>query len=116
MNKNSTPVYSTGQGKICPDCHLPVDSCICSRQKKVYPQASFISIKKDVKGRRGKTVTMITGLGGTQDELETAASHIKQSIGCGGSVKDGAILIQGDHRKKIAAYFNKQGLSAKITG
>lgn len=65
-----------------------------------------LRITVDRKYRRGKTVTLVEGFDGPDDQLEALAKKLKQHCGTGGSVKDGAIILQGDRRKKLEEYFS----------
>lgn len=65
------------------------------------------------KGRGGKVATIITGFTGTDDELADIASHLKKSLGTGGSARGGEILIQGDRRAAVAAWLRAQGYKVK---
>ena len=69
MNENRL-VYSTEKGQICPECGKPVSTCSCKKKKAVkadkqptgYPKDATIRIQREVKGRKGKTVTAIFGV------------------------------------------------------
>ena len=100
---NSRLVYSTETGKICPTCQKPVTDCTCKKKKSIS-QANIkidglIRVQREVKGRKGKTVTAVSGIQIEDGELKNLAAELKRRCGTGGSVKDGVIIIQGDHRE-----------------
>ena len=68
------------------------------------------------KGRKGKTVTAVYGVPLETDELQILAKTLKRRCGAGGSVKDGVVIIQGDHRQTILEAVRKQGYTAKLAG
>ena len=117
---NSRLVYSTKTGKICPSCHKPVSECTCKKKK---PRSltnikydGIIRIQREVKGRKDKTVTTVSGFQINANELKNLASQLKRRCGTGGSVKDGVIIIQGDHRNTLITELKNRGFNAKIAG
>ncbi len=72
--------------------------------------------KGAVKGRKGKTATVIVGIPLNNNDLKQFAKELKQRCGTGGSIKDGAIIIQGDHRNTLLAELKKQGYTAILAG
>ena len=70
----------------------------------------------DSKARKGKTVTLIKGFKGTEQDLENLARQVKTLCGTGGSAKNGEIIIQGDFREKIIYFLNKEGYKTKKAG
>lgn len=77
------------------------------------PEKQKLILKLDTKHRGGKTVTLIHGFIGTEDDLEELGKKLKQYCGTGGSAKDGEIIIQGDQRPKIKDYLTKNKYSFK---
>jgi translation initiation factor 1 len=116
QNKGSGTVYSTESGKLCPDCNEPAVKCIC-RKKQVPPQSDgFVRLMRETKGRKGKGVTLITGVPLGNEELKILAKSLKQKCGSGGSVKDGVIEIQGDHRDMLEQELVGLGYKVKRAG
>lgn len=99
-------VYSTN-----PDFEFQLDED--EIQATLIPEKQNLKIQLDKKARAGKQVTLITGFVGTEDDLEILAKKLKNLCGCGGSAKDGEILIQGDVRQKTLAWLVQQGYRAK---
>ena len=80
------------------------------------PQQQTIYLHRDSKGRRGSSVTLIKNLILSQEELKDLAKRLKQICGSGGTIKEGVIEIQGEHREKIAEELKKIGYKVKIAG
>jgi translation initiation factor 1 len=117
---NSRLVYSTETGKICANCQQPITACTCKKKKsRSQPNIKcdgIIRIQREVKGRKGKTVTIVSGFQINADELRDLATQLKRLCGTGGSVKAGVIIIQGDHRETLIAELKNRGFKAKIAG
>ncbi len=114
---NSRLVYSTEGGRFCPACAKPLDACVCrKKQTPSVPADGVIRIRREVKGRGGKTVTVAAGFRLEDSNLQALATELKQRCGAGGSVKDGEILIQGDHRESVLAALKQKGFVAKLSG
>lgn len=77
-------------------------------------QQLYVSL--DRKQRKGKSVTLIEGFEGTVDDAKDLARQLKTRCGSGGSAKDGAIIIQGDHRDTVVGWLEKEGYRVKRTG
>ncbi|MCQ4234438.1 translation initiation factor Sui1 [Pseudomonas stutzeri] len=108
-------VYSTDAGRHCPDCARPLDACIC--KQNAIPEGDGIArVRRESKGRGGKTVTTITGVPLVEAELKELASALKRRCGTGGALKDGVIEIQGDHVQLLLDELIKRGFQAKKSG
>jgi translation initiation factor 1 len=79
-------------------------------------QNARVRVGREVAGRGGKGVSVITGLPLNEAALEALATQLKKSCGAGGAVKDGRIEIQGDHRDRLVAELIKLGYDAKRSG
>ena len=80
------------------------------------PQQQTVYLHRDSKGRGGKTVTLIKKLVLSEDDMKELAKKLKQVCGSGGTIKDGEIEIQGEHREKIAEALIKLDYKVKIAG
>jgi len=109
-SENSQLVYSTESGKVLPE-----------KRKKGKKQASppddgIVRLMRQTKGRKGKGVTLITGLPPGKDALKKLAKSLKQKCGSGGCVKNGVIEIQGDHRDILEQELGRLGYKVKRAG
>jgi translation initiation factor 1 len=109
-------VYSTGVGSLCPNCRRPVRECVCPKGVPGEAKSSVVRVAREIKGRAGKGVTTITGLPLSLSDIETLATKLKKRCGSGGTVREGVIEIQGDHRDAIVAELIKMGWPAKKSG
>ena len=110
-------VYSTETGRICPGCGNCIDSCSCKSDKAgAVVGSGTVRVSKETKGRKGKGVTLISGLALNDLELKFLAKELKQKCGTGGTVKDGVIEIQGEQRDTLVAELIKKGYAAKRIG
>lgn len=100
-------VYSTELGSICPGCRQPVAACIC-KQRVVPPAGGIVKVSRETKGRKGKGVTLVSGLPLDDAALADLARQLKVACGSGGAVKDGVVEIQGDHLDKVLAWLTAQ--------
>jgi translation initiation factor 1 len=80
------------------------------------PSQQTAFIHRTSKGRGGKVVTLIKNLHLAPDDYKAVAKHLKQTCGSGGTIKDGVIEIQGDHRETIAAALQQLGYKTKMAG
>ena len=106
---NATLVYSSEIGRIKQD------------KTKTPPPAKqptdgTVRLRREVKGRGGGTVIVITGIPLAPPELKELAGALKKRCGCGGTVKDGIIEIQGDHRDVLLGELQTRGYRVKLAG
>ena len=80
------------------------------------PEKQDLRVQATRAGRKGKTVTIITGFQSKPETLQAILKLLKGQCGCGGTVKDNEIEIQGEHKQKILEILKKQGYKAKISG
>jgi len=92
---------------ICPICGLPKDLCICGTLKL---EETRIKVRKEIR-RFNKPVTIIEGINEKDHDLEKIAKKLKSWLACGGTVKDGKIILMGDHKDRIVEYLEKLGFS-----
>jgi translation initiation factor 1 len=78
--------------------------------------AAGVRVGRETQGRGGKGVSVITGLTLPQPQLEELARQLKKRCGCGGTVRNGVIEIQGDHRDLLVAELTRLGWPAKRSG
>jgi translation initiation factor 1 len=117
MNKREHGiVYSTVHGRMCPECGKPAKECVCQQKKAVLSADAVVRIGRETKGRKGKGVTVITGVPGDEAELKELGKQLKANCGAGGTVKDGVIEIQGDHRHVLLEELSNRGWKVKLTG
>jgi translation initiation factor 1 len=110
-------------GGICPRCDKPHGQCTCSKNppptEKSRPKPvgdGIVRVGRETKGRRGKGVTIITGVPLDEDGLRELAAKLKNRCGSGGTVKEDHIEIQGDHRETVVAELEKLGYKVKRSG
>lgn len=104
-DKASRTVYSTESGRIAQNS-----------PKKHIIGDGIVRVSRESKGRKGKGVSLISGLPLPPDELKALAKKLKQLCGSGGAVKDGVIEVQGEHRDKLLEALINAGYQAKKSG
>jgi translation initiation factor 1 len=93
------------------------DSAALERAKPDLPPAQQnLKIEASRKGRKGKTVTVISGFQTSNETLEKLVKQLKTQCGSGGTLKEDTIEIQGDHAQKLLEMLTKLGYKAKISG
>jgi translation initiation factor 1 len=107
-------VYSSVHGRTCPVCGWPERDCRCSRSFDAPVPARVVAkLRVEKAGRGGKTVTVIDGLPRNAAFLKALASELRGACGTGGTVRDGCVELQGDHRERLRALLAQRGWTVK---
>lgn len=109
-------VFSTEFGRMCPACGNPSAECVCRPKKPINRSDGIVRVGRETKGRKGKGVTVITGIPLDYDGIRNLAKQFKQACGSGGTVKEGVIEIQGDHRDRLVEKLKNLGYNVKRSG
>lgn len=110
-------VYSTGIGERCPNCQRAITGCVCKKGTPGKPATDgVVRVSRETQGRKGKGVTIVSGLGLPPAQLDSLATELKKRCGSGGTVADGRIEIQGDHRDRLVEELTKRGWKARRAG
>jgi len=102
---------------MCPECRRPSEQCRCRQKAASAPSGNgAVRVGRQTKGRKGKGVTVVTGLPLVQADLEKLARDLKKKCGSGGTVRDGVIEIQGEHRDTLVEELGRRGYTVKRSG
>ncbi len=123
MSDNRRLVYSTEHGSL----DKPMQKKGGTNKNKKYrkqaatpviknPNKQGVRIRRESKGRGGKTVSVIDGLPLNDPELKLLLKKLKSQLGTGGAIKNSALEIQGDHREKLLELLDKAGYKARLAG
>ncbi|MEQ8323910.1 MAG: translation initiation factor [Vicingaceae bacterium] len=108
-NKNDGFVYSTN-----PDFNYHQEEMESAHRSE--NQVQTLRVFPDRKNRKGKTVTVVSGFNGNSEELKSLEKELKAHCGCGGTTKEGEILIQGNFIQKVSDYLKSKKYKTKISG
>jgi len=110
-------VYSTDGGRMCPACRQPLAACVCATRAAAQARGDgIVRVGRETRGRGGKAVTVVRGVEGDADTLAALGRRLRAACGSGGTVKDGVLEIQGDHRDRIVARLAAEGYAVKRAG
>ena len=101
---------------MCPACRKPVAECICRKAAPPPPADGVVRVTRETKGRGGKGVTVIKGVPLEADALLALGKQLRTTCGTGGTVKDGAIELQGDHAERVVELLAARGWKVKRAG
>ena len=111
-------VYSTDSGRMCPACRQALAQCVCkAAQAPSAPSGDgVVRVSRESKGRGGKTVTLVRGLALEPAALAELGKRLRSACGAGGTLKDGVLEVQGDHRDRVIALLHDEGFVVKRAG
>ena len=109
-------VYSTDGGRTCLGCRRPLGECACGGKSAAPAGDGVVRVARETKGRNGKGVTVVSGLALDDTALLRLGKQLKAACGCGGTVKNGVIEVQGDQRERVAEALEKRGWRVKRAG
>lgn len=116
-NSGDAPlVWSSELGRVCPGCGKAAASCVCGKKETRPAGDGIVRVRRETKGRGGKTVTVVSGVTGGDAALKGLVAELKRRCGTGGTVKEGTIEIQGDHCELLIAELARRGLKVKRAG
>lgn len=101
---------------LCPKCHQLKKTCTCQSEPPAPSKSTVVRVGRETKGRRGKGMTIVSDLPLDENGLAELAARLKTRLGTGGTVRDGRIEIQGDHRDRIVEELEGLGYRAKRAG
>ena len=106
-NENTSMEINYNMAVICKKCGLPNDLCACGELDK---EETRIVIRLETR-RFSKTTTMIEGIDPKLSDIQHIVKELKSKLACGGTAKDGFIMLQGDHREDVKSYLVKFGFT-----
>ncbi len=96
--------------EICPKCGLPTEICVCEDLAREQ-QKIIISVDKR---RYGKMMTIVDGINSHELDIDSLITKLKKKCASGGTIKDGRIELQGDHRSKVKETLDDMGFIVEL--
>ena len=110
-------VYSTDLGRRCPDCGQASTDCVCKQADACAPSGDgIVRIRRETKGRKGKGVSIVSGVPLSANELKTLGKELRQKLSTGGAVKCHEMEFQGDQRQALKTLLENMGFTVKLAG
>ena len=109
-------VYSTEGGRMCPACRQPLAACACAAPPAAPRGDGIVRVSRETQGRGGKTVTVVRGVVGDAAALAALGKRLRTACGSGGTVKDGVLEVQGDHRERLIELLIREGYTVRRAG
>ncbi|MBK8444844.1 MAG: translation initiation factor [Sphingobacteriales bacterium] len=114
MKKYSLEDFKAAFKDTVPEENHSEETNTATEQDALPPKPQTIHLYIERKHRGGKTVTLLRNIQGSEAQLEQLSKWLKTQCGGGGSLKDGEILLQGEHREKVKNLLEKQGYKTKL--
>ena len=96
--------------EMCDVCGLPKEICVCEEIAREQQEISIYAVAR----RYGKMVTIVEGIDGGDIDVDQLTSELKAACACGGTLKDGKIELQGDHKGKVKQVLERMGFHAEL--
>ena len=96
--------------EMCPKCGLPKEICVCEEIAREQQKITIVIDKR----RYGKMMTIVNGVDPHDLDIDALVSKLKSICACGGTLKDGKIELQGDHRNKVRDTLEKMGFIVEV--
>ena len=109
-------VYSSDGGRLCPVCGAAAGSCRCRAAASPVAGDGVVRVGRETKGRKGAGVTVVSGVPLDEAGLKALAGDLKKACGSGGTLRDGVIEIQGEHRDRLVTLLQARGWNVKRVG
>lgn len=116
MTRDRNLVWSSDGADLCPDCGATRADCRCRAKAGAPAGDGVVRVGRETKGRKGAGVTVVTGVPLDEAGMKDLAGDLKKACGSGGTLKDGVIEIQGEHRDRLVALLEKRGYKVKRVG
>jgi translation initiation factor 1 len=120
MQKSRTGglVYSTEGGRMCPACRQPMAACSCQAAARAAAARGdgVVRVARETGGRGGKVVTVVRGVPLDDAALLALAKRLRTACGAGGTVRDGVIELQGEHRDRLVLLLTQAGFRVRRAG
>ncbi|MCK4614120.1 MAG: stress response translation initiation inhibitor YciH [Thermoplasmata archaeon] len=97
-------------GKICPKCGLPEEICVCEEIAREAQQIKVFTVRR----RYGKIMTIVEGINTSDIDIDELARTLKTKCASGGTVKDGNIELQGNHKRRITDELIRMGFNVDV--
>jgi translation initiation factor 1 len=109
-------VYSSDGGRLCAACGAVAGACRCRATAAGPAGDGVVRVGRETKGRKGAGVSVVSGVPLDEAGLKVLAGELKKACGSGGTLRDGVIEIQGEHRDRLVTLLQARGWNVKRVG